>query len=570
MARETNAHITFDDAHYMVANEGFTAKTTIPTGDECMTKDAITNCLEVLTDPISNYAANQLVCYQDIQKTEVSTTGVNWIIGGVKNASSNNILTSANGTYWTEAEIPSLIDVYHVKHLNGKWFAIGSPTTGNNRLAYSTDGVTWTPVSIAYDLLAKMDYGNGRYVISRGVSNNVGGKFIHSTDGINWTLDTSADSYDFTPTDMAYGNGKWIAVGVCDLGTATRVLTSTNGITWSNTPNIHPAGDGFSIFYNGSNWLMGGDGYGSGTQVAFSQDGSTWYATDISSLGVTGASCYVTGITHFNGLWIVGVYNSTNHEIITSPDGLNWTGRGSKTNLFKRIVSSSNKVKVVFYNDTVYNSKDGVDYSSYQYLPNVEPISTIAVRPYIPDTTAPVFNTPLSVTGQTYNSVSLAWAVSDDIEVTGVQLYYRVVGNANWSIQSLSPVLTSYTKSGLSDATNYEFKILAWDAEGNEAFSNTVSTTTDVLTVYPITVSPSSASHGYAGGSTNATVTCSSSWVVKSKPSWITITNKTSSGFTAISDPNTGVARSGSIRVEPSNGSSYDILSISQASDFKP
>lgn len=64
MARVTNAAITYDDANYMITNEGFTriAGSTI-TGLQCMTKSDITSYMSVNEDAISGYASNRLVPY---------------------------------------------------------------------------------------------------------------------------------------------------------------------------------------------------------------------------------------------------------------------------------------------------------------------------------------------------------------------------------------------------------------------------------------------------------------------------------------------------------------------------
>ncbi|MEE1963554.1 BACON domain-containing protein [Allomuricauda taeanensis] len=66
MARSTNAMITYNDLDYMVDNEGFRAKTTIPTSNRCMTKSALEASTYVyFTD---TYANNQLVPYNHIHR----------------------------------------------------------------------------------------------------------------------------------------------------------------------------------------------------------------------------------------------------------------------------------------------------------------------------------------------------------------------------------------------------------------------------------------------------------------------------------------------------------------------
>ena len=69
MARENNKMITFNDALFMVANEGFIQKNFFVTSNNCMTKFDIEFYLFVDTtfSDFSSYQANQLVPYQKIQ-----------------------------------------------------------------------------------------------------------------------------------------------------------------------------------------------------------------------------------------------------------------------------------------------------------------------------------------------------------------------------------------------------------------------------------------------------------------------------------------------------------------------
>ena len=69
MARQTGYMITFDDAIFMVNNENFTALTSIPSDNKCMTKSEIEQYLKVDTSfsNFTSYLSNQLVPYEKIQ-----------------------------------------------------------------------------------------------------------------------------------------------------------------------------------------------------------------------------------------------------------------------------------------------------------------------------------------------------------------------------------------------------------------------------------------------------------------------------------------------------------------------
>lgn len=63
MARATGYAITYDDANYMIANEGFTLLGTHTTGLRCMTASVITAYMNAEPSNYSGYSSNQLVPY---------------------------------------------------------------------------------------------------------------------------------------------------------------------------------------------------------------------------------------------------------------------------------------------------------------------------------------------------------------------------------------------------------------------------------------------------------------------------------------------------------------------------
>ncbi|PYC66999.1 glycoside hydrolase, partial [Streptomyces tateyamensis] len=77
------------------------------------------------------------------------------------------------------------------------------------------------------------------------------------------------------------------------------------------------------------------------------------------------------------------------------------------------------------------------------------------------DTTPPSTPAGLTVTGTTAGSVSLSWsAATDNVAVTGYNVYRNgtKVGTAT---------TTSYTDTGLTAATAYQYTVSAYDAAGN-------------------------------------------------------------------------------------------------------
>jgi len=100
--------------------------------------------------------------------------------------------------------------------------------------------------------------------------------------------------------------------------------------------------------------------------------------------------------------------------------------------------------------------------------------STLSVTTETPDTEAPSAPTDLASSSVTQTSLNLSWTAStDNVAVTGYDVYQD--GSKIDSTTS-----TSYSVSGLTADTTYEFYVKAKDAAGNvSGASNTVSVTTE-------------------------------------------------------------------------------------------
>lgn len=72
MARVTNAAITFNDALYMVNNEGYSVKNSFSGSNTCMTRSDIENYLYVDNSNFTSYASNRLVPYHLLQPAVVT------------------------------------------------------------------------------------------------------------------------------------------------------------------------------------------------------------------------------------------------------------------------------------------------------------------------------------------------------------------------------------------------------------------------------------------------------------------------------------------------------------------
>jgi len=189
-----------------------------------------------------------------------------------------NIAHSSDGNNWTSVADNTGGGFYAIAYGNGKFVTVG----GKGKIAYSSNGETWTVVTdttiwdyveeysgTTYNYTADINaiiYANNKFFAVGAES-----KMATSTDGVNWTpVSLSAFTNEYgralAINAIAYGNGKFVAGGVgSGLGGAT-IATSTDGTTWT-------AVDGdklFSIFTESITTIA----YGNGTFVAASLYGN--------------------------------------------------------------------------------------------------------------------------------------------------------------------------------------------------------------------------------------------------------------------------------------------------------
>jgi len=111
----------------------------------------------------------------------------------------------------------------------------------------------------------------------------------------------------------------------------------------------------------------------------------------------------------------------------------------------------------------------------------VIPGSQLMVR--LPDTQSPNPATNLLASAITQSSFILTWtAATDDVAVTGYDVYRDSI-----KINASNVTTTSFNVTGLSAATSYTMYVVAKDAAGNSAGSNTLN----VTTAAPDTTAPS-------------------------------------------------------------------------------
>ena len=148
-----------------------------------------------------------------------------------------------------------------------------------------------------------------------------------STDSFQWTA-VSASNSDWR--SVCYGNGRF-----CAVGTSSIMTSDTGGLTW--TTRTSPAGGWMSVCFAPELTLFCAVAM-SGTSGARAMTSSTGISWTTRSTPTTTPNqdwrcvCWAPEL----GLFVASGTNS----IMTSPDGINWTGRTSTTGLWQSIAWS--------------------------------------------------------------------------------------------------------------------------------------------------------------------------------------------------------------------------------------
>ena len=282
-----------------------------------------------------------------------STSASGWVTPGVGTAAGSASATAISSTLVFGSQtvtLPSSSDWFAVAPPTGGYFGLTSLTAGNNKGAYSSDGIDWVATtksqngnwglicdSYTGQFISKNTNGNAVQVggaaggwtgwttstsntwsaMVRCGNNNVliptsGLCEVSTNGGTLWAATGNKGTFSLTSA-AAYGN-----IIVC-AGNATGtciVATDGTGTTW-NTYSLP----------NSSAWVIGeGDTtapfciveYG-GTGSAISSNGQIW------TTGTLPSSGNWVGVTKLSNCWLAIQENST--ACATSTDGLNWTAR---------------------------------------------------------------------------------------------------------------------------------------------------------------------------------------------------------------------------------------------------
>lgn len=215
------------------------------------------------------------------------------------------------GETWTAIAAPAANQWMAVTYGAGKFVAVSN--TGTSRVMTSTDGTNWTLQSSAVAAAGNwtnVQYDNGKF-IALGSSTGTN-RVMTSPDGITWTAGTLA-AYNWEGT--AYGTSTHVALNA---NTPTTAYTSADGLTWSSTSGI-PSGNWSDMTFGNGRFVAGAI---SGTnRMIYSSNGTAWTIATMTNGSFSG----INDVIYEGGKFVASANSSTNN-VLTSLDGISWTG----------------------------------------------------------------------------------------------------------------------------------------------------------------------------------------------------------------------------------------------------
>lgn len=199
------------------------------------------------------------------------------------------------------------------------------------------DGITWvTRTSAADNTWKSVTWGGptGQELFVAVAGSGTGNRVMTSIDGITWTSRTSAADNMWSSVTWGGPAGQQLFVAVAETGTGNRVMTSPDGITW--TARTSAADQPWqSVTWGGS---AGQEKFVAIAQypagVMTSPDGISWtlqtatlaenWWQSVTWGGPAGQEKFVAVARGANPIAYGG---DPTHFVMTSPDGVTWTGR---------------------------------------------------------------------------------------------------------------------------------------------------------------------------------------------------------------------------------------------------
>jgi hypothetical protein len=269
--------------------------------------------------------------------------GLQWLVGGSNTFGDNTILVPIESSVFKGSIYGALTAPnFTVRGITNYsvWVATGSSGNGSatGTILWSADGTRWSfATSGGFSALDGASGGfdvvfNGRQWVAVGIGGSATNSILVSTDGFSWR-DATSGGFSQGVFGITWAETRWIATGKG--GTNTSYLTSTDGFVWTTRTGGF-SGQGNSIAFDGYTVVAVGQDTNPQRTIQYSTDyGITWnYA-----LGTLFASVGYT--VKWNGsFWLAGGEDG----IRKSFDGIRWfQPSASPTYPFYGLAWSSNQ-----------------------------------------------------------------------------------------------------------------------------------------------------------------------------------------------------------------------------------
>jgi hypothetical protein len=241
--------------------------------------------------------------------------------------------------------------IYSVAYGNNRFVA-----GGNTRMAYSTNGTTWTDSTGNSNFLVNgITYGTQFIAVGYGSS---GGIINYSSDGASWNNVTDTTFGTSRINGVAYGGGRYVAVG-----RDGKIASSTNGTSWTTVTDFtFGTSDINSVTYGAGKFVA----VGASGKMAYSTNGTSWTAVSYSTFSTSTINGITYGGTSGKEKFIaVGNSGLGSYQISYSSDGVTWTRvsqsfyDGSLFDSLNRVAWGGNKFVAVAGRGVMYYSLDG-------------------------------------------------------------------------------------------------------------------------------------------------------------------------------------------------------------------
>jgi hypothetical protein len=442
-------------------------------------------------DWTASESANKL--FFDETPQTVTWNGSLWLVGGT-GPDNLQMAYSYDGIHWLPVTSANDLDTGRIHTLcnrkvntaNYKNTALTenfmvAAGSGANNLAFSYDGLNWYPspsgnVIFSSGTCKALEW-NGTIWVAGGDGDN---RLAYSVDGKTWELSSSGNTAIPYSCNCIKWNGElWVAAGG-DNTHFNAIAYSKDGINWTAVANpTSIVMISYSLEYNGSFWLIGGNG-DAGPSIGYSEDGISW-----KQVTGTGDLMYTVRAITWNGTMFVAggtaeAQATGVNTLMYSYDGFNWTASPSSNTIIPtqaNAVAWNGKMWVcgglgTDGDDTMAYSNDGITWTAGNTHTITHNISSIA------------WNGNLWTAGSGTDDVSIMIHSYDGIDWFRAKQQYSPFGSEcrairarkvnNYTIPTPTQTENFMVAGGLQAILAYTYDGLSWLASpsGKTVFSD--------------------------------------------------------------------------------------------------